>query len=386
MKWEALGDVTVMIVDDDEFNRQLVVSLLSTISTINFIEAQDGEEALAILEKTEIDMVLLDLHMPKLDGYETLKAIKKELKYTFIPVAIVTTDEQEMKKLYALGADDFLSKPFKLTELESRIYAHIEKSRYQKKYQELAEKKIEEDASAIKFSEEERSEEERLEEERLEESSEKDKSNGYSLEVIELSQKKFFYNISKLLNKSKEDKQRVKVVATLSRALSLLFGYNERISKNISLATAIRSIGALGLPNNTPPLFFDYSKENQEQYQKYIFTTHELLDNTIETEFIRVVKKMVIQHKEHYDGSGFPNKLKGNEIHNIAYIVDLVETFHLLLSKKEYFNNKIYSEKETYAILKRETSQRFHPKITKLFLAHFDYFIQLREKIIKEDY
>ena len=378
MKWEALGDVTVMIVDDDEFNRQLVVSLLSTISTISFIEAQDGEEALAILEKTEVDMVLLDLHMPKLDGYETLKAIKKELKYIFIPIAIITTDEQEMKKLYSLGADDFLSKPFKLTELESRIYAHIEKSKYRRKYQELAEKKIKEDASAIKFSEEEK----------LKESIEKDKksSNKYSLEVIELSQKKFFYTISKLLNKNREDKHRVKVVAILSRALSLLFGYNERISRNISLATAIRSIGALSLTNNTPPLCFDYSKENQEEYQKYIFTTHELLNNTIETEFIKVVKKMVMQHKEHYDGSGFPNRLKGKEIHNIAYIVDLVETFHLLLSKKEYFNNKIYSSKETYEILKRETSKRFHPQITKLFLAHFDYFIQLREKIIKEDY
>ncbi len=378
MKWEALGDVTVMIVDDDEFNRQLVVSLLSTISTISFVEAEDGKEALAILEKTEVDMVLLDLHMPKLDGYETLKAIKKELKYMFIPVAIVTTDEQEMKKLYSLGADDFLSKPFKLTELESRIYAHIEKSRYRKKYQELAEKKIKEDASTIKFTEEEK----------LKESKEKDKesSNGYSLEVIELSQKKFFYNISKLLNKSREDKQRVKVVATLSRALSLIFGYNERISKNISLATAIRSIGALSLTDNTPPLFFDYSKENQEQYQKYIFTTQELLNNTIETEFIRIVKIMVIQHKEYYDGSGFPNRLKGENIHNIAYIVNLVETFHLLLSKKEYFNNKIYSQKETYELLKKETAQRFHPQITKLFLAHFDYFIQLREKIIKEDY
>jgi len=98
MTWDKLGKIKLLVVDDDEFNRQLVMSLMSQIGNIEFLEAEDGIEALSILKQTEIDMVLLDLHMPNLNGYDTLLAIKKEPNYKHIPVAILTTDEQEKRK------------------------------------------------------------------------------------------------------------------------------------------------------------------------------------------------------------------------------------------------------------------------------------------------
>jgi len=109
MTWNKLGNIKLLIVDDDEFNRQLVISLLLQIPTIEFVEAEDGLVALSVLKNTKIDMVLLDLHMPNLNGYDTLLAIKKESKYHHIPVAILTTDEQEKRKLYDLCVEHFLS-------------------------------------------------------------------------------------------------------------------------------------------------------------------------------------------------------------------------------------------------------------------------------------
>jgi len=195
MRWNALGDIRLLIVDDDAFNRQLIVSLLGKIPTINFFQAEDGEEALNILSKRPVDMVLLDLHMPKMDGYATLKAIKEEPKYDTIPIAIITTDEQEMRKLYLLGADDFISKPFKLSELESRIYAHVEKQQYRQKYNQLSHKEIQETLIESKNNE-------KKSKEKIEKNNELAKSNKeyYTLSNIENAQKEIFYNMTKLLN------------------------------------------------------------------------------------------------------------------------------------------------------------------------------------------
>jgi len=372
MKWDLLGNICLLLVDDDEFNRHLVISLLAKIPSIEFIEAEDGEEALSIMKQREVDMILLDLHMPNMDGYETLKAIKKEEKYDFIPVAIVTTDEQEMNQLYALGADDFISKPFKLSELESRIYAHIEKRQYRKKYYELSHNKIEKTVVEIKEKQE-----------NIQKATTENKES-YSLEFIEATQKEIFYSMAKLLSMRSENLEEIQVVALLSKALSLLLGYDKKRANTIYYATLIREIGGLSLEEKIPSTY-SFSRTSLQRHQQSIIAGHKLLSSAIETDFIKVAKKVILQSKEHFNGSGFPNHQEGSQIHNVAYIVSLVDTFNALLSKKEYLNQKIHTAKETYNLLKMESGQRFHPKITELFLTHFEYFIGLREKIIKQN-
>lgn len=380
MKWETLGEITILIVDDDEFNRQLVVSLLSKISTMHFFEADNGIEALEILSRKHIDMILLDLHMPKMDGYETLKIIKQNSKYNIIPTAIITTDEQEMNKLYALGADDFISKPFKLSELEARTYAHIEKKQYYQRYNQLSQQEIQKELVNAEVSEE--NEAEGLSEPKEEISTPiNPQQEHYTLEVIENSQKEFFYNIAKLLNQ--RENRNIKVVATLAKALSLLIGYDKKRANTIYYASIIREIGTISQPKQLP-LRYHYSEQEKELHYRAILAGYQLFKNSIETEFIKIAKKILVQHKECFNGTGFPKQRKGQEIHNIAYIVSIVETFDALLSEKSYLNQKIHTPQETYEIIKMERGQRFHPKIAQLFLEHFNYFIQLRERIIQQ--
>jgi len=90
----------------------------------------------------------------------------------------------------------------------------------------------------------------------------------------------------------------------------------------------------------------------------------------------------MIQHREHFDGSGFPKQRQSQQIHNLAYIVAIVETFMALLSNENYINKKRHTPEETYEIINQQMGQRFHPKIAQLFLEHFNYFIQLREKLL----
>lgn len=125
MDWELVKEVKLLIVEDDMFNRMLIKSSLAKIKNINILEAKDGIEALEILDQQSIDICLLDLHMPKMNGFETLKSIRKSLQYKNLPVIVTTSDEIEKKTSLALGANDFISKPFRLEELQSKIYQQL---------------------------------------------------------------------------------------------------------------------------------------------------------------------------------------------------------------------------------------------------------------------
>jgi len=123
--WKQLKEVTLLVAEDDAFNRKLIHAMLSKNEEIKIIEAVDGKEALDILESKEIDGLLLDIHMPNMDGFETLRKIRQHRKNKDLPIIVITSDEIEKKKSYALGANDFLPKPFKRNELEEKVHSML---------------------------------------------------------------------------------------------------------------------------------------------------------------------------------------------------------------------------------------------------------------------
>ena len=125
MKWELIDEVKVLVVEDDTFNRMLIKSLLVKVGNIKVLEAKDGLEALSILDHESIDICLLDLHMPTLNGFETLKIIRNGTVFENIPVIVITSDELEKKKSFSLGANDFMAKPLDLESLKSKIYQQL---------------------------------------------------------------------------------------------------------------------------------------------------------------------------------------------------------------------------------------------------------------------
>lgn len=114
--------IRLLIAEDDLFNRLLIVSMLAKNKEIEVIEAKDGEEALFILLEQSIDIVLLDINMPKMNGLDTLKEIRQIEKIADIPIMVISSDETEKKQSLELGADAFIPKPFNLRALEQQVY------------------------------------------------------------------------------------------------------------------------------------------------------------------------------------------------------------------------------------------------------------------------
>jgi len=116
--------ITIMIVDDSRIMRNTVKGVFSGVeTTCNFVEASNGEEALALLESQSINLVLLDWNMPRLSGIDFLKQVRAMDKYKDLPIIMVTSEAAKFNVIEALknGATDYITKPIKLDLFKQKL-------------------------------------------------------------------------------------------------------------------------------------------------------------------------------------------------------------------------------------------------------------------------
>jgi len=118
----------VLIVEDDKFNIQLLETIFSKLEMdVNIISTDDGEEALNIIETSDpsIDMLLLDLHLPEMGGREILEKVRKSKDKKELPILIITVDGFDESELREMGANDFMLKPFDVTDFADKVSVYL---------------------------------------------------------------------------------------------------------------------------------------------------------------------------------------------------------------------------------------------------------------------
>ena len=136
----------ILIVDDEPFNLDLLEIALEELKNIEIIRATDGFQVLKKVTRMTIDLIILDISMPELDGIEVLKALKKDDKFQYIPVIVVTSKTEDRYRALENGAEDFLSKPIDITELRFRVNNLLKLKKYnnlQQSFNQLLEEEIE---------------------------------------------------------------------------------------------------------------------------------------------------------------------------------------------------------------------------------------------------
>ncbi len=125
--------MTILVVDDEELIRSVIKEYLEN-EEYQVLEAADGEEALEVLSKNTVDLIILDIMMPKKDGYSTMKEVKKLYS---LPVIMLSARKEEVDKLlgFDLGTDDYLTKPFSPRELVARVKAVLRRNKTEDVYQ-----------------------------------------------------------------------------------------------------------------------------------------------------------------------------------------------------------------------------------------------------------
>jgi len=356
MNWGELGDINLLIVEDDPFNMELATTIFQKISTITIFCAENGIEALKDLQRYDIDMMILDIHMPLMGGFDTIKATRRQFKYNLIPIVVVTTEESEMEKSYELGADDFVSKPYKPVELKSRVFTHLKKSKYREKFYNLNKNMKREIES-------------------------KNKKLLEIMNKLESVQKKLFFRLGKMIDYKKKFGNN-KRVSYLAKSFALKFGLGKEDSNDIFYACMVRNLGLLALPDGIVNQHDMLEERDKLILKQFILYSQELVKDIAQTKFLKIVHSVLTEYKENYNGSGYPNQLKGTEISQYATIVAISETFDALLSKRKYRYKEKFTEDEVKKILAAETGKRFKPNILNFFLDNFNEFIEVRKKLI----
>jgi len=132
----------VLVVDDSRTLRRILVRELNTLGLTNIIEAGDGIEAVEVVKSKRVDLMLLDMEMPELDGLGVLQALKSDEAYKQLPIIVISGADQFDKtiKCIEIGAEDYLPKPFDPILLRARIFSSLEK----KRLRDLDQKRVEE--------------------------------------------------------------------------------------------------------------------------------------------------------------------------------------------------------------------------------------------------
>ena len=349
---KTFEETNILSVDDDEFNQAMASAIFDDYKQIHMLQASHGKEAFEVLDKEPIDLILLDLMMPEMDGLETLKRLKANVEYRDVPVIIVTSKEEEKRKTYQLGANDFISKPYSPEELKLRVYNHLKI----KKFSELI-YEIKDDVSM--------------------EGSLSKSHLSHLQEAIKIaisSQKKLLSKLGALSYEGDEkNEQSVKRMGEYVKFMAKLCGLNTKEIDNLYYVVSIYDIGLLRVPK-------EYRTDSSSKaFKAYPELGRDILDDLEETTLIKMAKEVILTHQENWDGSGYPKALKGKEIPLYARIVSLVDFYDELTMGRAY-SEATHSSSDTLEIMKREMGVKFDPELLALFIENFEQFKELKNK------
>ncbi|MEA1968000.1 MAG: response regulator [Thermodesulfobacteriota bacterium] len=344
----------ILIIDDNQGNVDLLEAIVSGAGYTSVLAITDPREAENIYKAYQPHLVLLDINMPYLDGYEVMELFKKVEKDSYIPVLVMTALQDNMTRINALesGAQDFLTKPFDRLEALTRIHNMLKIRLLHNQVQN--QNVILEQQVKIRTLE--------LEETRLE--------------------------IIRRLGQAAEyrDTETGAHIIRMSKMCALLGGLVGMGDQQINLllnASPMHDVGKIGIPDS---ILLKPGKLTSEEWQT--MTQHTVIGGKLldghKSELMTLARDIALTHHEKWDGTGYPNGLKKEKIPVCGRIAALADVFDALTSRRPYKNP--YPIDKTLEIIKQGNNTHFEPKLVDLFLKNIDAFVKIKKELSDDDY
>ena len=323
----------ILIVDDSEMNREILSDMLG--NDFRILEAENGEECLQLLDQygTGISAILLDIVMPKMDGFEVLNVMERKHLIEDIPVIMISSEDSDVyvRRAYELGVSDYISRPFDAKVVYQRVFNTIKLYAKQRRLSTLIGDQI----------------------------YEKEKNNRMMITI--LSHIVEFRNGESGMHVLHINRLTEKILECLVQKTDRYhLSYSDRYL--ITTASALHDIGKIGIDDkilNKP------GKLTKDEFE--IIKTHTLIGARM-LEDMEVYKneplvKMAYQicrwHHERYDGKGYPDGLKGDDIPISAQVVALADVYDALVSDRVY--KKAYSHEKAMEMILAGECGTFNP-------------------------
>ena len=320
---------TILVVDDSRTNLQIIRDVLESHYTLQL--ALSGEMAIRFVRKKKPDLILLDLMMPGMNGKETYTEIRKDPENSNIPIIFLTASQDEDVEVECLnlGASDFITKPIVPEILERRIGRTIELEDLQKNLQGKIRQKT------------------------------------HEIEVLAL---QAIRAIVQTIEAKDELTQGHSVrVAGYSRAIARELGYSDKIVEQVYQTSLLHDVGKIGIPDSILKKNGRLTPEEYDRIKQHTTIGANILAS-IST--ISYLEDGARYHHERYDGKGYPQGLKGNDIPPIGRIIAVADVYDALVSRRHY--KEVMDEDSARKELLFGSGTQFDPHIIDVFIKLLD--------------
>jgi putative two-component system response regulator len=357
----------ILVADDEVDMAQMIAEMLVLKGNYDVSKVHDGQAAIEEGLKNDYDLFLLDINMPKANGYEVCKKLKSHEKTSDVPVIFLTGLKDEKSKIKGLeaGANDFLSKPVNNNELHLRVNNMLklrEYSKMLKNYNQQLETEVEKKTEELKTA-----------------FNDLEKANKKIKEVYIST----IYRLSLAAEyKDPETGKHLIRISRLSVYLSKLLGLSESMQERMYFTSPMHDIGKISVPDSILTKPSKLTNEEFETVKQHTTQGYQILKDS-ESEILQTAAEIALTHHENYDGTGYPENLKGEEIPLSGRIIKILDVYDSLRSERVY--KDAFSHDKTMKIITegdgRVEPEHFDPKILSLFKIHEQEINEIFEKI-----
>jgi len=352
---------TIMVVDDTPANLKLLQEMLQTQGYL-VLAFPRGAMALAAAAKNPPDLILLDIQMPEMDGFEVCKRLKADKTLAEIPVLFISalTETTDKVKAFAVGGVDYVSKPFQFEEVHARVETHLRLRRLQAQLEkhnlhleDLVAEKVEEIS---------------------------DSQLATILAVSKLAE----YRDDETGQHIERTRVYCKIIAEKLRDdRSFAGSINNRFIENIYHAAPLHDIGKVGISDN---ILLKPGKLTAVEFE--IMKTHTIIGAmTLHASyskypgnaFLNMGLAVARSHHEKWDGSGYPDGLLGAEIPLSARIMAIADVYEALRSKRPY--KEAFSHEKSFGIIMEGIRSHFDPAVVDAFRAVEADFAKIHDRM-----
>ncbi|OKY76410.1 MAG: hypothetical protein BM485_04015 [Desulfobulbaceae bacterium DB1] len=344
----------ILIVDDIAENRRLLAEMLVQVLECQIRMAGDGAAVLEMIEHDLPDLILLDIMMPGLDGFQVARLLQEKPLAREIPIIFITAKTEVESKVEAFrnGGVDYVTKPFNRDELLARVQAQLRLKNLQ---DELRRKN-------------------RLLADREEHLSHLVDEKTAIIEKMTMG----LVTVLEDANLANDDEtgNHIRRVSEYAALLAEAYGAGRDFIKRIKLYSSLHDVGKVGIADAILKKPGRYTPEEFDAMKQHVLIGHRMLDNA---EIDPMARNIAFFHHEKWNGSGYISGLRGEDIPLEARLVALADVFDALTTKRVY--KEAFPLAKAESIILEERGRHFDPRVVDAFFSRKEDFIRIRESL-----
>lgn len=349
---ENVKNAAVVLVDDTPANLRLLESSMKAFGLRNVRAFSDSAAALDWLQSMAWDLLVLDLDMPAPNGFDILKALEdRDRSASPIIVVSALSRPEDRRKGLSLGANDYICKPLDLPELLLRVRNSLALS--------IATQSL-------------RTERDQLDQAVLARTAQL--RDSYQSIIGMLSRAAGY--------RENETERHVMRIGEYAALIARAIGLTEEQCENMRLAMPMHDIGKIGIPEEILKKSGPFTPEQREIMQHHARIGYHILNDSKATPLTLLAAEIALFHHEHWDGQGYPQGLKGEDIPLSGRIAAICDVYDALRSARPY--KTAWSAEETLAFFRERSGSHFDPELVHVFERIFDQLEGIQSSLVDE--